>query len=923
MLTVSSIFKVKLFKEKGYQRRRCLSCGRYFWTLNDDNYCGDQPCVAYTFMDSPPTKLRYNISEVREAFLSFFEKHNHRRVGKYPVRARWRDDVYFVGASIYDFQPWVTEGIIPPPANPLTISQPCIRFTDVDLVGKSGRHLTEFEMMAHHAFNSPKAKIYWTDDTVAYCYEFLTRSMGIKPEAINFVEDMWIGGGNAGEDLEVVVGGIEVATLVFMHYKTDGSKRVPLKNKTVDTGYGLERLVWLSQGTPTVYDAIFEPAIQRLIKLSGHKIPDRAVFTEASKLAGQREAKTTGSLKALRTMVAKKVGVTVDELEKVMAPVEMIYAIADFSRTLVFMLGDGVVPSNAEAGYLARLLVRRILRNFSQLGVEIPLTEILALQLQEISKDYPEYGEKERVIHEMCEVEEKRYKETLLRGSSLVEKLIKEERGKGSETLSEQSLIRLYDSHGLTPDYVSQIAEKLDFTVNIPDDFYGHVAKVHEAIAKTSEEGRGKTESLAKLERRLTSLRPTHLLYYEDVYIQEFSARVLKVLNRKYVVLDRTAFYAEGGGQLGDRGALKWKGGEAKVVDTQKVGRIIVHIIDGKLPKAGQRVEGQLNWSRRLSLMRHHTATHILIGAVHKILGEHAWQSGAFKDVDRARLDVAHYLKLTDSQVVTIEQLANRTVMGNLPVTTEWLPREEAEARYGFSIYQGGVVPGKEIRIVKVGDLDVEACGGAHCGSTGEVGFIKIIRAEHIQDGVERFIFAAGIPALQQAQESERRLRSVAKLLGCPTEKVEQNAEAMVTLAKRGRSEIAKLREKLAKQETPNLLKDARPVGDLKLLSRITDEMDTDAVIKTASELIKVEPKLVTVFIIVDEKATKIVVMAGAEAVEGGVNAGRLASTVAEAAGGRGGGKPNFGQGGSVHPKLAEEALEAVEKSLRDQLGAS
>ncbi|MHC1564555.1 MAG: M20 family metallopeptidase, partial [Candidatus Hecatellaceae archaeon] len=175
-----TIYEVELFREKGFARRKCKACGRSFWTLNPEaEYCGDQPCVAYSFIGKPPASKPLSLQEAREKFLSFLERHGHRRIAKYPVVARWRDDVYLVGASIYDFQPWVTEGIIPPPANPLAISQPCVRFTDIDLVGKSGRHLTGFEMMAHHAFNSPKQHVYWNHETVEYCFKFFTEELGV------------------------------------------------------------------------------------------------------------------------------------------------------------------------------------------------------------------------------------------------------------------------------------------------------------------------------------------------------------------------------------------------------------------------------------------------------------------------------------------------------------------------------------------------------------------------------------------------------------------------------------------------------------------------------------------------------------------------------------------------------------------------
>ena len=400
------------------------------------------------------------MEEMRELFLSYLEKENHTRIKRYPVVARWRDDVFFVGASIYDFQPWVTEGLIPPPANPLAISQPCVRMTDLDLVGKSGRHLTEFEMMAHHAFNSPTSQIYWNDETVRLCYDFFTHQLGISPERINFVEDMWVGGGNAGEDFEVVVEGIEVATLVFMQYKTLGDQLQPLKNQTVDTGYGLERLVWLSKGTPTIYDAVLGGVVEKLRSLS--------------------------------------------EVER---PEEKIYGLADHTRSLIFMLGDGVVPSNMGAGYLARLLIRRAMRNLDSLKIEKPLQEIMALQLEEVSKSFPEYKEKVKIL-EIIEIEERRYRNTLKRGISIVSKMVEEASKRGRGSLGVKELIQLYDSHGLTPDYVAEVAKPRGVKIEIPEDFFDLVAKHHSQTEKSSQEPswvdrvKGKFESLDRERRR-------------------------------------------------------------------------------------------------------------------------------------------------------------------------------------------------------------------------------------------------------------------------------------------------------------------------------------------------------------------------------------------------------------------------------------
>ena len=750
-------YKVELFDELGYVRKRCPICGEYFWTLNpDQETCGEataEGCASYGFIGSSPTRRPYSYREMREAFLSFFERHGHKRIKPYPVVARWRDDLLFVHASIIDFQPYVTEGIVPPPANPLVISQPCMRFVDIDNVGPTfGRHLTVFEMGGHHAFNTPEQEVYWRDETVRLHHEFVTRELGVKDEEVIYKEGVWVGGGNAGPDLETIIRGLEVATLVFMKFKVVGDRFVELPIRTVDTGYGIERFTWISQGSVSAFHAVYGPLLEEVAKLTGVELPEPEVLAGPAKYSSFMIIRKGFRMSEARARVAKALGMDPAELERLLAPVEALFAVLDHTKCLVLMLADGVVPSNVREGYLARLLLRRTYRLLRLLGAEEALPDIIEAQVRYWRGDYERIAEAEDYIMEMVALESQRYKQTIQRGIGLVRRLARELKKAGQKRLPEEKLVELYDSHGVPPEIAEEAARSEGLEVEVPDDFYAKVAERHISVPLKAE------EELPELKDALADLPPTKPIYYEDPYAREFEAEVLKVLDGRYVVLDQTAFYPEGGGQPADMGELRHPAGSCRVVDVRKVGRVIVHVVEGPAPPEGSVVKGVLDWERRHDLMRAHTATHIILGAARRVLGQHVWQAGAQKGVEHSRLDITHYKHLTLDEIHAIERLANQVVRANLPVETSWMPREEAEARYGFRLYQGGAVPGREIRVVEIPGWDAEACGGTHCARTGEVGLIKILRAERIQDGVERLVFAVGEHALRAVQEQEKAL---------------------------------------------------------------------------------------------------------------------------------------------------------------------
>jgi alanyl-tRNA synthetase len=362
------------------------------------------------------------------------------------------------------------------------------------------------------------------------------------------------------------------------------------------------------------------------------------------------------------------------------------------------------------------------------------------------------------------------------------------------------------------------------------------------------------------------------------------------------------------------------------VVDTQKIGKVIVHKLSASPSfKEGSTVHAVLDWDRRYALMKAHTVTHLINGAARRVLGEHVWQSGTQKGLETSRLDISHYRRLSPEEVHKIEMLANQAIAANMKVETTWLPRNEAEARYGFRLYQGGAVPGKDIRVVKTGDWDVEACAGTHLRSTLEVGFVKIVYTERVQDGVERLGYAVGLEALKAVQKQESLLWKVSEALNAPVDKLDKTAEKIVKELKEANVEKRKLIKELAEKESAvGQAKTAEATVEAEGIAIVKRDfgevIDVNRMVQTASEMIKRNEATVTLFYGSDGKTCRLMVMAGETAVQKGVNANTIVREVAPIFGGGGGGRANFAQGGGTQPDKLQETVKASEEAIKKQL---
>ncbi|WP_129114333.1 alanine--tRNA ligase [Halegenticoccus tardaugens] len=922
MSELESEYRLEYFEENDFVRKECSECGAHFWTRDHDRTtCGEPPCEEYSFIDNPGFDEAYTMEEMREAFLSFFEAHGHTRIDPYPVAAnRWRDDVLLTQASIYDFQPLVTSGQTPPPANPLCISQPCIRMQDIDNVGKTGRHTMAFEMMAHHAFNAREevgdeyaysGEVYWKDRTVELCDE-LFESLGADVEEITYIEDPWVGGGNAGPAIEVIYRGAELATLVFMSMEQDpegeyelkdGNRYSPMDTYIVDTGYGLERWTWMSQGTPTVYEAVYPEMIDFLKENAGieHTDEEERLIHRAAKLAGHMDIDEADDMDAARDNIARKLDVNKRELETLTRPLEDIYAIADHCRALAYMFGDGIVPSNVGTGYLARMVLRRTKRLVDNVGVDAPLDELVDMQARRLGY------ENRDTIRDIVRTEERKYRKTLERGGRRVRQIADEYAGT-DEPIPTETLIELYDSHGIQPDMVGEIAEDRGATVRVPDDFYSLVAARHDSEAAFSETDAG--------DDRLSDLPGTEKLYYEDQNRFEFEAVVLDVFEREEgydVVLDQTMFYPEGGGQPADRGTISTGDVTAQVEDVQSADGVILHRTD-RDPGKGEFVRGQVDATRRRRLMRHHTATHIVGHAARQVLGDHVRQAGAQKGLESSRFDVTHYERITREEVREIERVANELVMDNVPVKQEWPDRHEAEERHGFDLYQGGIPPGEKIRLIKVA-RDVQACGGTHVRRTGDIGAIKVLNTEPVQDGVERIVFAAGEAAIEATQRTEDALYEAAGVLDVNPQEVPDTAARFFSEWKERGKQIDRLKRELAEARAAAGADEIDIDGTPVVIQRL--DADSDELRATANALVG-EGKVAVLGSGSGDSAQFVVGVPDGV----GVNAGEVVGQLAAKVGGGGGGPADFAQGGGPDVEALDEALGDADDVLRTVLNA-
>lgn len=746
-------YAVEHLKSEGFERKKCKKCAMNFWTVNaDQELCGDPACSGgFRFIGNTPAKEELDYIQLWKKFSEIFKKQGYTPIDRYPVVARWRDDQYWVGASIYDFQPHVVSGEVEPPANPLVVPQFCLRFNDIDNVGITGAHYTGFVMIGQHMF-VPEEK--WSQNKVfSDIHLWLKKGLGLPNKEITFHEDAWAGGGNFGPCMEYFSRGLELGNQVYMLYEQTPSGRKGLPLKVLDMGMGHERNAWFTKGTSTSYETTFPSVSKKLYKIAGIK-PEGELMKKFLPYSSYLNVDEVDDINKTWKEVAEKIDIDAEELKEKILPLSALYSVAEHTRSGLFAISDGALPNNVGGGYNLRVILRRAMDFITKYEWDMSMQDIAEWHADYLKPIFPELSENLDSVKNILDVERKKCAENRKKSKQVIVNLLEK-----NNEITDEKFLELYTSQGISPEMVFEHAKSLGRKLKTPEDFYGKVSQ----LKKEEQEVKEVKEKLD-----LDDVPETEIMYYKDFALVEFTGSVLKVIDNK-VMLNQTAFYPTSGGQLHDEGTMEG----IKVIDIYKQGGRVVHVLAEKPRwKKGDIVHGKIDFERRLQLAQHHTSTHIINGAAKRVLGNHIWQAGAAKGLNKARLDITHYEALTDEQVLKIERLANQIVEENRPVYSNIMPKHLAEKEYGFTLYQGGAIPGKNLRIVSIPDFDTEACGGTHLHLTGEAKCIKIIKTSKIQDAMVRIEFTAGNAAAKELNKETGILQEAAKILDCQVNQV-------------------------------------------------------------------------------------------------------------------------------------------------------
>ena len=874
---------------------------------------------------------KYGLNELREKYLSFFETKGHLRLPSFSLIPQHDPSLLLINAGMSPMKTWFT-GEQEPPRHRVTTCQKCIRTPDIENIGKTARHGTFFEMLGNFSFGD-----YFKKEAISWAWEFLTSPewIGLDPnrlypsvyqdddEAWNLWHEMigipgdrifrfgkednfWEhGSGPCGPCSEIyydrgeaygcgkptcTVGCdcdryIEVWNLVFTQFNNDGQNNyTPLSQKNIDTGMGLERLAVVCQEVNSLFD------VDTVMNIT-HKV---------SEITGATYGQSYEKDVSLRI-------------------------ITDHIRSSTFMICDGVLPSNEGRGYVLRRLLRRAARHGRLLGVNEPfLYQVCDMVVHENMGAYPELKERQAYITRVIRTEEESFARTIDTGLRIFGDYLEGFRKEGVKQFGGEEAFKLHDTYGFPIDLTEEMAEEQGMTVD--RDRFNACLQEQKDRARAA---RGDmSEAWKSIELGLDNT-PTVFTGYETM---KDTGRILAIVEdgelssllgggkEGIIVLDRTPFYAEKGGQVGDKGVLRLSDGSCfEVTDTQlSKGDKVLHygVCRSGAFRVDDTVSAELDTDHRKAIMRAHSATHLLQAALREVLGDHVQQAGSLVTPDLLRFDFTHYAAITPDELRKIEDLVNAQVLNDLPVTVREMPIDEARKEGAMALF--GEKYGSVVRVVSMGDYSKEFCGGTHLSNTGKVGSFHLISEASIASGVRRVEAVTGKKVLAVLAEAERREHEAAEELKTTPAELGSKARAVMSELKESARLVEKLQSKLISGEVDRFLREGTDIGGLKLVRQNVGAAGTDWLRSAGDQLRDKAENVVAVLCAENGEKITFLAVCGKKAVASGVKAGELVKLVTGITGGSGGGKPDSAMGGGKDSSKLSEAMAAVEKKLRD-----
>jgi alanyl-tRNA synthetase len=863
-------------------------------------------------------------ADVRRAFLEFFREHGHTVVPSSSLVPGNDPTLLFTNAGMVQFKD-VFLGKEKRDYVRATSSQRCVRaggkHNDLENVGYTARHHTFFEMLGNFSFGD-----YFKRDAIRFAWDFLTRRLKLDPARLwvtvfrddDEASDIWlkeigvpperftrlgeksnfwamgdtgpcgpcseifydhgpaIPGGPPGSPDEDGDRYVEIWNLVFMQFeRSSDGKLTPLPKPSVDTGMGLERIAAVMQGVHSNYDI---DLFKNLIRA-------------AAELADTRDL-TSSSLRV----------------------------IADHIRACTFLIVDGVLPSNEGRGYVLRRIIRRAIRHGYKLGIqETFFYKLVPVLEREMGDAYPELVRGRAQAERVLKLEEERFAETLANGMSLLEGAIKETRGK---MIDGETVFKLYDTFGFPADLTADIARERGLTI----DQAGFDAAMDEQRKRSQEASKFGVD----LSGGASIDSQTQFQGYEGLEAKGHVVALLKggvavpELNsgdEGEVVLDRTPFYAESGGQVGDAGELASPGVRFVVVDTQKRGAAYSHVgrvAQGRI-RLGDTLDAVVNGERRRATALNHTATHLLHAALRKVLGTHVQQKGSLVAPDRLRFDFSHLQPVTPDELREIERLVNTEIRRNTAAQTELMDYESAVAAGAMALF--GEKYERNVRVLRIGEFSMELCGGTHVERAGDIGFFKITSESGVASGVRRIEAITGDAALDYVEKSDELLKDLSVLVRGSREEVKEKVRDTLERVRQLEKEVRSLKDKLASGQGVDLASGAVDIQGVKVVATKIDGADAGA-LRNAVDQLKGKLKTAVIVLASVEGSDRVVLVAGVTPdVTSRVKAGELVGTIAAQVGGRGGGRPDFAQAGGSNPAALDAALAGVQELVRARLG--